>query len=242
MRLVYGQLFEVDILAIGVHPDDIELSCAGTLLSHKAKGMTVGVADLTQGELGSRGSAHIRLKESAKAAEILGLDFRVNLRMKDGYFKNDERHMLRVAKLIRQCKPKIILANAIDDRHPDHGRASELVRQAFFYSGLRRINIDGTAPYRAKALYHYIQDKHLTPDFCIDVGGYVDTKFKAIKAFDTQFNVDENESVHTPVSSKSFIDFIDSKMRVFGRSIGVDYAEGFNAHRTIGTDNLTNLL
>jgi len=242
MKVVQGQFKEVDILAIGVHPDDIELSCSGTLLSHKNMGMTVGVADLTQGELGSRGSASIRINESAAAAHILGLDFRVNLEMRDGFFEIDQRHVLRIAELIRRCRPKTVLANSIDDRHPDHGRAAELVRQAFFYSGLRRIEIGDTQAYRAEALYHYIQDKHLTPDFCVDVSPYVDIKLNAIKSFETQFNVDKSEKIQTPISSKSFIEFIESKMKVFGRSIGVEYAEGYKVHRTIGVDNLNSLI
>ncbi len=242
IKVVHGEYKPVDILAIGVHPDDIELSCAGTLLNQIAKGQSVGIADLTQGELGSRGSAATRLIESKKSAEILGIDFRVNLLMRDGFFSIDERHILRIVELIRCTKPTIILANAVDDRHPDHGRASELVRQAFFYSGLRRIEISDTVAYRAKALYYYIQDKQLEPDFCVDVTPYVRTKMESIAAFSTQFNVDEKEAIQTPISSGKFTDFIKSKMQVFGRSIGVDFAEGFNTQRTMGVDDIMNLL
>lgn len=242
IKTIHGEFKPVDILAIGVHPDDIELSCAGTILNQIDKGQSVGVADLTQGELGSRGSAATRLIESKNSAEILGLDFRVNLQMRDGFFSIDERHIMRIVELIRRCKPTIILANAVDDRHPDHGRASELVRQAFFYSGLRRIEIANTTAYRAKALYYYIQDKQLEPDFCVDVSPYVETKMKSIAAFSTQFNVDQKEKIQTPISSGKFTDFIKSKMQVFGRSIGVDYAEGFNTQRTLGVDDVTKLL
>ena len=238
---VYGSSREIDILAIGVHPDDIELSCAGTILKHIDLGYRIGLADLTQGELGSRGSATIRLNESRDAAEILGVDFRVNLGMRDGFFTLDERHKLRIVELIRRCRPKIILANALDDRHPDHGRAATLVRDAFFYSGLRRITTGGLSHYRADALYHYIQDEHLVPDFCVDVTGYTDKKFKAIEAYATQFNVAKNESIQTPISSKSFTQFLDAKMRVYGRSLGVSHAEGFNAHRTVGVNDLVSL-
>ena len=162
--------------------------------------------------------------------------------MRDGFFSIDERHIMRIVELIRCCKPTIILANAVDDRHPDHGRASELVRQAFFYSGLRRIEIANTTAYRAKALYYYIQDKQLEPDFCVDVSPYVETKMQSIAAFSTQFNVDENEKIQTPISSGKFTDFIKSKMQVFGRSMGVDYAEGFNTQRTLGVDDISQLL
>lgn len=242
IKTVHGVLQPVDILAVGVHPDDIELSCAGTILNQIDKGQSVGIADLTQGELGSRGSATTRIEESKNAAEILGVDFRVNLMMRDGFFSIDERHIMRLVELIRRCKPSIILANAVDDRHPDHGRASQLVRQAFFYSGLRRIAILGTTAHRAKALYYYIQDKQLEPEFCVDVTPHIETKMRSISAFSTQFNVDKNETVQTPISSGKFTEFIKAKMQVFGRSIGVDYAEGFNTQRTLGVDDLTSLL
>ena len=242
IKVIHGVFKPVDILAIGVHPDDIELSCAGTILKQIDKGQSVGIADLTQGELGSRGSAATRLVESKTSAEILGVDFRVNLLMRDGFFTIDKRHIMRIVELIRRSKPTIILANAVDDRHPDHGRASELVRQAFFYSGLRRIEIAGTTAHRANALYYYIQDKHLQPDFCIDITPYVETKMQSIAAFSTQFNVDKNEAIQTPISSERFTDFIRSKMKVFGRPIGVDYAEGFNTQRTLGVDDLTDLI
>jgi bacillithiol biosynthesis deacetylase BshB1 len=202
----------------------------------------VGIADLTQGELGSRGSAATRIFESKNSAEILGVDFRVNLMMRDGFFSIDERHIMRIVELIRKCKPTIILANAVSDRHPDHGRASQLVRQAFFYSGLRRIEITDTTAHRAKSLYYYIQDKQLEPDFCVDVTPHVETKMQSIEAYSTQFNVDKKEAIQTPISSEKFTEFIKSKMQVFGRSIGVDYAEGFNTQRTLGVDDITALL
>lgn len=244
MITIYKEVKQVDILAIGVHPDDVELSCAGTLMSHIALGHTAGIVDLTKGELGTRGSATIRMSEASAAAEILGVDFRVNLEMRDGFFSHDERHMLRVAEIIRQTRPRIVLANAITDRHPDHGRAAALVRDAFFYAGLRRIDIAGTTAYRPQALYHYIQDRHLTPDLCVDVTGYEDRKRQAIEAFATQFFTggDQSGEPQTPISSSDFMESVFAKMRVFGRSIGVPYAEGYNADRTVGATDLLSLI
>ncbi len=242
MKSVYKELGQVDILAFGVHPDDLELSCAGTILKHKSLGCKIGIVDLTQGELGSRGSAKVRLKESRIAAEILDVDFRVNLEMFDGSFVVDQRHIHRIAKVIRITKPKIILANAIEDRHPDHGRAARLVAESFFYSGLRKITIDSTEAYRADVLYHYIQDKNLMPDFCVDVSEHVEQKFQSIYAYSTQFNVQEGDGPQTPISSETFMDFIDAKMRVLGRSINVTHAEGFNINRTLGVGDLRSLI
>lgn len=240
---IYGNLCQVDILAFGVHPDDVELSCSATLLKHIDLGYSVGVIDLTKGELGSRGSAQIRMQEASRAAEILGISFRANLEMRDGFFENNEVNLRKVIKVIRQTKPIIILANALDDRHSDHGRAAKLVADAFFYSGLRKINTDNLLEYRAERLYHYIQDKHLTPDVCVEVSEYWEKKKQAILAFSTQFFTGEDLSEpKTPISTEDFMQFIEAKMRVFGRSIGVDLAEGFNANRTIGTTDLVKLL
>jgi len=219
MIAVYKEICKVDVLAVGIHPDDVELSASGTLLSHKAQGCSIGICDLTKGELGSRGSAAIRIEESKVKS-----------------------HILKIAEVIRLARPKIILANALDDRHPDHPRGAHLVREAFFFSGLSRItSIQGKA-YRADALYHYIQDKQLEPDLCVDVSAHFETKMKSIRAFKTQFyQGSESEGDQTPISSKDFIDFMESKMRVFGRNIGAKYAEGFNVHRTIGIKNLLHL-
>lgn len=243
MIKVFGEICDVDILAFGVHPDDIELSCSATLMKHIDIGYTVGIVDLTKGELGTRGNASIRMEESAQAAQILGVSFRVNLEMRDGFFLKDERHLKNVIKVIRLTKPVIILANALDDRHPDHGKAADLVADAFFYSGLRRIVIGQTEAYRADRLYHYIQDKQLEPDLCVDVTGYWERKQSSILAFGTQFyNGNNSDEPKTPISSEAFMNFIEAKMRVFGRSIGVDYAEGFNTNKTIGSNNLMTLL
>lgn len=242
MKQVYKEIKKVDVLAIGIHPDDIELSASGTVLSHIDKGYKVGLCDLTQGELGSLGSIHTRLEEAQASSEILGVDFRVNLEMSDGFSQIDKEHILKIAEVIRLCRPKIILANALNDRHPDHPRAAQMVKEAFFFSGLRRItSIQGEA-YRADTLYHYIQDEHLMPDICVDISPYIEQKMASIKAYKTQFFREVSEEEETPISSTKFMDFMVGKMRVFGRTIGVEFAEGYNVHRSVGVDNLMNLL
>ncbi|MDF2436301.1 MAG: bacillithiol biosynthesis deacetylase BshB1 [Bacteroidota bacterium] len=233
---------KLDILAFGVHPDDVELSCSGTLLKHIAAGKTCGIIDLTSGELGTRGSGPLRLKEAADAAKILGIETRDNLGMADGFFKNDKEHQLQIIKKLRQYQPEIVLCNAVSDRHPDHGRSAQLVSEACFYSGLRRIEteMEGKAQsaWRPKAVYHYIQDRHMKPDFIVDVTPFVEKKMEAIKAFSSQFyNPDSNEP-DSPISVKNFFDVVRGKMGVFGRDAGYDYAEGFIAERTIGVVNL----
>lgn len=238
---IYREIQEVDILALGIHPDDIELSASGTLLSHMDQGYRVGLCDFTEGELGTLGNAETRKKESRDAAEILGVDFRVNLSMRDGFSVIDEAHILKIAEVIRLARPKIILANALDDRHPDHARGAQLAREAFFFSGLRRITkIKGEA-YRADLLYHYIQDKQLQADLCVGMSSYIDKKWESIKAYKTQFLSTTEEGIETPISSLTFIKHVESSMRVFGRNIKEEFAEGFNVHRAIGTDNLFHL-
>ena len=243
MIKVYKEINPVDILAFGIHPDDVELSAAGTLLSHMANGYSAAICDLTRGELGSRGTKETRLQEAIDASEILGIEWRVNLEMSDGFSTIDKKHILRIAEVIRLARPKIILANALDDRHPDHPRGAQLVREAFFFSGLSKITSIKGEPYRAKALYHYIQDRQLTPDFSVDITPFVDQKMKSIIAYKTQFfqGSDQSAEDQTPISSKSFMDFMLAKMRVFGRDIGAEYAEGFNVHRIIGVANLMDL-
>ena len=243
MKCIYGSICKVDILAIGVHPDDVELACSATLAKHISLGLRVGIVDLTKGELGTRGSASIRMEEAAASSEILGVDFRVNLEMRDGFFERDQKNLLKLIRIIRMVQPKIILANSLDDRHPDHGRAAALVADAFFYSGLRRIVCDDLEPYRADNLYHYIQDKNLTPDICVDVTGFTEIKKKSIQAFSTQFYTGSQytNEPQTPISSQAFMEFLDAKMRVFGRSIGVEFAEGYNVNRTVGIDNFMTL-
>ncbi|MFN7912468.1 MAG: bacillithiol biosynthesis deacetylase BshB1 [Bacteroidota bacterium] len=237
---------KIDILAIGVHPDDVELSCAGTILKHIALGKTVGILDLTKGELGTRGNAKLRTEEAMAAAKILGVTFRKQLNLKDGFFENNESNLIPIIEVIRESQPEIVLANAISDRHPDHGRAAKLIADACFYSGLLKIETfqqnKNQEAWRPKVLYHYTQDNYLTPDFVVDVTEHLDEKLKAIKAFSSQFYNPSSTEPLTPISDEHFFEFIKSKMNVYGRSIGVKYAEAFTKSRTIGVSNLFDLI
>ena len=235
----------VDILAIGAHPDDVELGCSGTIAKEIASGKKVGIIDLTRGELGTRGSAEIRDSEAKKAARILGVSFRENLSFKDGFFTNDKAHQLELIKVIRKYKPKIVLCNAIDDRHIDHPKGAKLVVDSCFLSGLKKIetNNDGVDqnPWRPENIYHYIQWKNLNPDFVVDISEYFDTKIKSVKAFESQF-YNGNESVHdTPISTKNFLDSIEYRARDLGRLTGVEYAEGFIASRLPRIESISDL-
>lgn len=236
----------IDILAIGVHPDDVELSCAGTLLKHMAAGYTVGLLDLTRGELGTRGTPELRLKEAEASAKILGVRFRENLGMADGFFVNDQAHQLKIIEKIREHRPKIVLCNAVSDRHPDHGRAAQLVEEACFYSGLRKIetgfNKSMQEPWRPKAIYHYIQDRTLKPDLLVDVSDFAEKKFEAIRAFASQFYDPNSQEPASPISSKEFMDSVAAKMRVWGRELQVEFAEGFTVKRMIGVNDLLTLI
>ncbi|MEY3366872.1 MAG: hypothetical protein RI973_27 [Bacteroidota bacterium] len=241
---------KVDILAIGVHPDDVELSCCGTLLRHLSMGKTAGLLDLTRGELGTRGNAEIRDREAAEAARKMGAMFRKNLGMADGFFQYDQEHLRQIIRVIRWCQPDIVLANAPEDRHPDHGRAAKLTADACFYSGLVKIGtLDDSghqqAPWRPKAVYHYIQDRDLEPDFVVDISPFVDQKMDLVLTFRSQFNQEENEEyqqeLQTPISGRNFLEFLKAKNRAFGRRAGFDFAEGFIAARTIGVSDLFSL-
>lgn len=236
---------KLDILAIGVHPDDIELSCGGTILKHIALGKKCGIIDLTCGELGTRGSGELRLVEAANAAKVLGVSIRDNLGMADGFFKNDKEHQLEIIKKIREYQPEIILCNAASDRHPDHGRASALVSEACFYSGLMRVetqlNSVNQKAWRPKAVYHYVQDRQLKPDFVVDITPFFEKKMEAIQAFKSQFYNPDSTEPESPISMKNFFDVIKGKMTVFGRDAGFEYAEGFTVERTIGVENLFEL-
>jgi bacillithiol biosynthesis deacetylase BshB1 len=237
---------KLDILAIGIHPDDIELSCSGTLLKHIALGKKCGIIDLSAGELGTRGNAELRLQEATLAAKILGVSVRDNLKMADGFFVNDKEHQLQIIKKIREYQPEIILCNAVTDRHPDHGRAAQLVSEACFYSGLRKIEtlIDGGNQecWRPKAVYHFIQDKQLKADFVVDISAFIDKKMEAIHAFKSQFYDPTSTEPTSPIAVKNFMDVIKGKMSVYGRETGFEFAEGFTVERTIGVDNLFDLI
>jgi bacillithiol biosynthesis deacetylase BshB1 len=237
---------KVDILAIGVHPDDVELGCSGTIARHIAQGKTVGILDLSRGELGTRGSAELRTEEAIASSKILGISFRTQLNFKDGFFQNDETHQRLLIEQIRKHQPEIVLCNAISDRHPDHGRAARLVADACFYSGLLKIETqtDQTAqkPWRPKAVYHYIQDHYLHPDFVIDISDFFEIKHRSIMAFSSQFYSSGSTEPQTPISSKEFLESLNSKMAIWGRAIGVKYAEGFTVARYPGVNSLFDLL
>lgn len=235
----------IDILAFAAHPDDIELSCSGTIMKAISQGKKVGIVDLTQGELGSRGTIETRYEEAAAASKIMGIDVRVNLRMADGFFEINEENKRLIVEQIRKYRPTIVLANAIEDRHPDHGRASKLVSEACFLAGLRRIETfyegEIQEAYRPKAVYHYIQDHLIQPDFVVDVTEFVDRKVESIKAYKTQFYDPNSSEPMTPISGAEFFDFIKGRMMQFGRPIGAQYAEGFTVERLPGVEDLFDL-
>lgn len=237
---------KLDILAFGAHPDDVELSCGATLAKEVSLGKTVGVVDLTRGELGTRGSADIRDTESAKAADILGLAIRENLRFRDGFFVNDEPHQMEVIKMLRKYRPDIVLCNAVDDRHIDHGKGSRLVSDACFLSGLRRIEteIDGQPQeaWRPKVVYHYIQWKNLVPDFVVDVTGFMDVKVDSLMAYSSQFYDPNSTDPVTPIATKNFKDSILYRAADLGRLIGSEYAEGFTVERYVAVNSLGDLV
>lgn len=237
---------KLDILAFGAHPDDVELGCGGTLAKEIALGKKVGIVDLTRGELGTRGSAEIRDREAAAAAKILGVVTRENLNMRDGFFVNDEEHQLAVIRMIRKYRPEIVLCNAIDDRHIDHGKGSKLVSDACYLSGLRRIETqyDGENQeyYRPKAVYHYIQWKNLEPDFVVDISDYNAKRVEAILAYSSQFYDPNSNEPETPIATKNFLESLNYRAQDLGRLIGADYAEGFTAERYLAVNSLTDLL
>lgn len=235
----------VDILAFAAHPDDVELSASGTLIKHVKMGKKVAIVDLTQGELGSRGTIETRYEEAEVASKIMGLTDRRNLKMSDGFFEITQENLLKIITQIRYYQPEVILMNAPSDRHPDHGRGSELVSRACFLSGLLKVEtaFEGKPqkPWRAKAVYKYIQDRHLNPDFVVDVSDVIGLKMESILAYKTQFFDENSDGPETPISGKDFLEFVQSRMREFGRPIGADFAEGFITERYIGVDDITEL-
>lgn len=236
---------KLDILIIAVHPDDAELCCSGTILKHIALGKKVGIVDLTRGELGTRGTAETRDEEAADSAKILGLHARENLGMRDGFFQNDEFHRLEVIKVIRKYQPEIILSNALEDRHPDHGRAGDLVYDSVFLSGLPKIetSVDGVnqEAHRPRLLLQYIQDRYLKPDIIVDITEHIDKKIESIKAFKTQFYNPDVEGLQTYISSPEFFESMIGRAREFGKSIGATFGEGFTSRKLLGVDNLFDL-
>lgn len=237
----------LDILAFGAHPDDVELSCSGTLMAHIAMGKTVGIIDLTRGELGTRGTAETRLEEANHAAQIMGVNLRENLEMADGFFANDKEHQLQIVKVLRKYRPQVVFANALADRHPDHGKAARLVADACFLSGLIKIEVlddDGTVlpPHRPNAVYHYIQFRPIEPNFIVDISAYMDRKMESVLAYKTQFYQPGSNEPETVISSQHFIKNVEERASDFGRQIGVRYGEGFVCESKLGITNVFQLL
>lgn len=237
---------KLDILVFGAHPDDAELSCGATIAKEISLGKTVGIIDLTRGELGTRGTAEIRDTEAADAAKILGVTVRENLRFRDGFFINDESHQMEVIKMIRKYRPEIVICNAVDDRHIDHGKGSKLVSDACFLSGLIKIEtqIDNTPqePWRPKVVYHYIQWKNLTPDFVVDVTGFMDKKVASLMAYSSQFYDPNSDEPVTPIATKNFKESILYRAADLGRLINSEYAEGFTVERYLAVNSLSDLV
>ena len=233
---------KLDVLAFGVHPDDIELSCGGALLVEKKGGKKTGIIDLTQGELGTRGTAETRMDESTQAGLILKVDARENLKMKDGFLSNDESHQRRIIEMIRKYQPEIIFCNATEDRHPDHGRSASLVSDSSFLSGLVKIETNSAGerqkPWRPKYVFHYIQDRYLKPDFVLDISDVFEQKIEAVRAYRTQFFNPDVEGPQTYISTPGFIESIVYRAKMFGKLIGVEYAEGFTTAKAIGIKSL----
>lgn len=236
---------KVDILAIGAHPDDVELSCAGTLAKEISRGKKVAILDLTQGELGTRGTSEIRAAEAKQAAAILGVSARYNLNFADGFFRNDKEHQLKLIAYIRLLKPEIILCNAVEDRHPDHGRAAKLVTESCFLSGLQKVQTvheeQHQDAWRPKQLYHYIQWNDAKPDFVVDISDQIKTKIQVVKAYESQF-YKSGTTPNTPISTENFLNSITYRAADLGRLIGVDYAEGFTTSRLLAVNCISDLI
>lgn len=243
-------IMKLDILAIGVHPDDVELGCSGTLINEIKNGKKVGILDLTQGELGTRGTIETRYEEAANAAMIMGVHVRENLKMRDGFFRNDEEHQLKLIAAIRKYQPDIVIANVLDDRHPDHGRAGKMIAACCFLSGLIKIETkdeEGNVQkkWRPSYVLHYMQDWYHEPDLLIDISEVFEQRMEAIKAYSTQFHtttVSNSEEPQTYISTPDFLDSVIARARMLGKRIGVKYAEGFMSEKKIGIRNLDALI
>ncbi len=238
---------KLDFLAFGAHPDDVELGCSGALLKIIDSGKKVGIIDLTLGELGTRGSSEIRSKETKEASKLLGINIRENLKFKDGFFTNDIEHQMKVISIIRKYKPEFIFCNAPDDRHIDHPKASKLIVESCFLSGLSKIKTvddfgNDQPHWRPKNIIHYIQWKNLKPDFILDISGYMKKKMDVIKCYSSQFYDHKSKEPETPISKKNFLGFIESRAVDYGRIIGVEHGEGFISQRTTGLASLSELI
>ena len=236
---------KLDVLVFAAHPDDAELGCSGTIAAQIAQGNKVGIVDFTQGEMGTRGTPELRLQEAEDAAKILGLAARENMGFQDVFFKDDEEHQLKLIQVIRKYQPEIVLANAINDRHPDHGKGSSLASKACFMSGLTKIETfqDGVMqpPWRPKFVYHYIQNNYIEPDFIVDISDFWEIKIKSIAAFGSQFYNPKSQEPASFISSPEFLPFIESRARELGHRINTKYGEGFTVERFIGVSNLFDL-
>ena len=237
---------KLDILAFGVHPDDVELGAAGALMMALAEGKKVGIVDLTRGELGTRGTVETRKEEAEAASKIMGLTIRENLEMRDGFFANDEVHQMQVITCLRKYRPDIVICNALEDRHPDHGRAARLVAESCFYAGLSKIKTQYKDLYqdawRPKNVFHYVQDRLLEPDFVMDITPVFDKKLQAIKAYSTQFYNPDFAGPETYISTPSFLDTLISRHKLWGKKVGVEYAEGFQSEKSIGITSFSHLI
>ncbi len=238
---------KLDILVFAAHPDDAELGCGGTIAKHVAQGKKVGIVDFTRGELGTRGTIETRHQEAQDSATILAVSTRENLELRDGFFQNDVESQLKVIRAIRKYRPEIVLANAVYDRHIDHGKGASLAHDACFLSGLAKIETkddNGIAQeaWRPKVVYHYIQSILTKPDFTVDVSEFWETKMKAIRAFKTQFHDPKSDEPETYISSPAFLDMVESRGIEFGHAIGKKYGEGFTVRRYLGVNSLFDLL
>lgn len=232
---------KLDILAFAAHPDDVELSCSGTLFHHIAMGKKVGIIDLTRGELGTRGSAELRDLEAANSSKIMGVHTRENLGMADGFFEDNKENQLKIIEMVRKYQPELVLANAVNDRHIDHGRAAELVHKACFLSGLAKIETGDLKAWRPKKVMHYIQDYFMQPDAVVDITPWFEKKKECILAFSSQFYNPESKEPETPISSASFFQFLEARSREMGRLIGVEYGEGFVSKTPLHLKDLTGI-
>tara|TARA_B100001057_G_scaffold490274_1_gene578199 strand:+ start:668 stop:1393 length:726 start_codon:yes stop_codon:yes gene_type:complete len=238
---------KLNFLAFGAHPDDVELGCSGAILKILDSGMKVGIIDLTRGELGTRGSVKIRSKETELASKILGIDIRENLEFEDGFINNDKKHQLQVISIIRKYKPDFVFCNAPDDRHIDHPKASKLITDSCFLSGLSKLKTfdssgNNQEKWRPKNIFHYIQWKNLKPDFILDITGYMNSKMKAIKCYSSQFYDPNSKEPETPISKKNFLNFVESRSADYGRIIGTEHGEGFIYNRILGLGSLNDFI